>query len=400
MQRPLPRLFWVFWWGSIVNRMGTVVVTYLTFYLTRERGLDGAEAGLLVALYGLGATLAGWLGGQLADRWGRRPTVLLGLGGGAVVIGLLSRARTVPELTIGVFLLGLVAETYRPAVNAAIADIVPPGDRARAFGLQYWAVNLGFAVAAASGGFLARQGYELLFAVDAATTLAYAALVFLLVPETRPSAATRTGAASGGVLHDALFLVVLGLCLAVSLIFNQAGATMAADMSRLAFDEADYGLALALNGVVIVALQPFATAAIARRRADGSPVLDPARTLAFAATLIGAGFGMYALGTLWGFALGVFIWTVGEILMAPINAGLVAAMAPAAYRGRYQGAFTAAHGIATCAGPLMGTALLGPLGAGVWLLTCFVGVLTALGFAAMGPALRRRVGVNAAPEPS
>ncbi len=391
MSRPLPRLFWVFWWGSIINRLGSMVVPYLTFYLTRERGLSDAHAGLLVALFGVGATLAGALGGQLADRWGRRPTVLLSLAGGATVVGLLSLARSLPALAAGVFALGLVAEMYRPAVNAAVSDIVPPEDRVRAFGLQYWAVNLGFAIAAATGGFLARHGYGLLFAVDAATTLLYAALVFAQVPETRPTQAPRaTSTTSGGVWADRLFLAFLVCCLAVSLLFMQSGATMAADMSRHGFDESDYGLVMALNGVLIVALQPLGTAAVSRRRPDGEPAWDPARVLGVSTALIAGGFGLYAAGSLWGYVAGVFVWTLGEITMAPVNAGIVARLAPRDARGRYQGAFNMTHGVATCAGPLVGTALLGPLGPGLWLAFAALGLVAAVGYASLGPALRAR----------
>lgn len=398
--RPLPPLFWVFWWGSIVNRLGTLVVPYLTFYLTRERGLTPTEAGMIVALYGLGAALAGVVGGQLADRWGRRPTALLGLVGGAVLVLALSAARSVPAVAVGVFALGAVAEMFRPAVNAAIADIVPAEDRARAFGLQYWAVNLGFAIAAISGGFLARLGYEVLFAVDAATTLLYAVLIFRRVPETRPAVAEARAEsgepAPGGVLSDRVFLVFLLLSFSVGFLFMQSGATMASDMGARGYDESGYGLVMAINGLLIVGLQPSMTALVTALRPapDGSNAarFDPSRVMSLSAVLVGGGFGLYVFGTVAGYGVGIVVWTLGEIIMAPVNAGVVAAIAPVAHRGRYQGAWNMSHGVASCLGPLIGTWLLSDLGAGpLWIGCAALGAAASVGYLGLEPALRRRL---------
>src|SRR6267143_212585 len=75
----LPGVFWTMWWGLIVNRLASFVIAFLSIYLVRERGLRPAEAGRIVALYGLGFTVAGPLSGLLADRIGRRATMVAGL---------------------------------------------------------------------------------------------------------------------------------------------------------------------------------------------------------------------------------------------------------------------------------------------------------------------------------
>lgn len=399
MTAGLPKLFWFFWWGSLVNRLGTVVVPYLMFYLTRELRFTATRAGVVVALFGLGSAVASLVGGALADRWGRRPTALLGLTGGPLVLLLVSQART--ELTIGagVFLFGLVSDVLRPAVSAAIADVVPSKDRGRAYGLQYWAVNLGFSVAAVSGGFLARLGYEALFLADALSMLAYGAIVYRFVPETRPVAASAVGAAGPAVTvtRDHLFVVFLGLCLALALVFMQANASWGADMAARGFDEADFGLVMALNGVLVVLLQPKATARMTRTRVDpdgvARAVIPPAHVMAVSALFTGLGFGVYALGTWSGYVAGTVIWTLGEVLMAPVNLAVVAALAPVAQRGRYQGAFAMVHGLASCAGPLVGGLALERLGpAGLWSGCAVLGAACGVGYLTLTAPLRRRLG--------
>src|SRR5262245_20175994 len=85
----LPGVYWTLWVGTLVNGLGGFVVPFLAPYLTRSRGFTVAEAGGVASLFGLGTMTAGPLGGVLADRVGRRATMLLGLfGGGAAMLAL------------------------------------------------------------------------------------------------------------------------------------------------------------------------------------------------------------------------------------------------------------------------------------------------------------------------
>lgn len=72
----LPRTFWYLWTGTLVNRLGSFVLIFLAIYLTQERGFDELAAGLVLSLWGVGGAVGTTLGGMLADRWGRRPTLL------------------------------------------------------------------------------------------------------------------------------------------------------------------------------------------------------------------------------------------------------------------------------------------------------------------------------------
>ncbi|NED88143.1 MFS transporter, partial [Streptomyces sp. SID11233] len=74
---------------------------------------------------------------------------------------------------------GFVNSAARPAVQAMLADLVPPEDRVRAFALNYWAINLGFAVSSVLAGFVAEYSYLAGFLGDATLTMACAIVVFL-----------------------------------------------------------------------------------------------------------------------------------------------------------------------------------------------------------------------------
>jgi MFS family permease len=394
----LPRAYWALWAGALVNRLGTFVVPFLALYLTGARGLPAAAAGLVISLWGLGAIFASALGGWLADRVGRRGTAVSGLALGGLSVLALGFARGLPAIAGATLLAGFLSELYRPAVQAAVADLVPdPAARVRAYALQYWAANVGVSIALVVAGQVAKLSYLALFAADAATTVAFAAILWRFVPETHPGLAGASAAAApepgpgssgpraGGPLGDRVFVAFLVQNFFFAFVFFQHQVAMPIDMAAHGHSPATFGLVTALNGALVVLLQPFAGRFVAR--------LDPSRALAVAGVLTGAGFGLFAVATsAAGYAAGVALWTVGEIFGLPVAAALVAALAPARARGRYQGAYASTFGLAAFAAPAAGGWALRHLGApALWAGCLGTGILFAASQLLAGGARRRRL---------
>jgi MFS family permease len=387
----LPPTFWVLCAGTFINRAGSFVVPFLAVYLTRERGLPVATAGLVAAIWGAGAAVASPLGGWLADHVGRRVTLVSALALGGIGMIALGFARELPQLTVGTFLVALVGECYRPAMQAAVSDLVAPVHRVRAFGLLYWVINLGFSVGLLLGGALATRSFLWLFLGDGLASLAYAGIGWWFVPETRPHAPATAGEPPvrgfvRGFLapyRDRPFLAFVVLSVLILLIFMQHIAAFPVEMAARGLPTAWLGFVLALNGIVIVLVQPFLAPWLTR--------FDHSRTLAAGAVLVGLGFGInaFAAGPL-GFSLGVVVWTLGEILVLPIGNALVADVALPGMRGRYQGAYGLSFGVAGFLAPLLGTLVLQRWGsAALWLGCLALGLAVAAGQLALAPRLRR-----------
>ncbi len=380
----LPGVYWTVWLGTLVNRAGGFVAPFLALYVTRTLGHGAGVAGLVLSLYGAGGAVAGMLGGLLADRVGRRSTLLLSLFGGAATLGALACARSLPALAALSFLQGLVGEAYRPAVSALIADVVPPVDRPRAFAHLHWVINAGFAIAPALAGLCASLGYGLLFAVDAVTTAAYGLVILLRVPETRPAAEApgERSARLGDALSDRRFVAFILLTFAIGLVLCQNGTALPLDMRQKGISEATYGSLMAENGLLIVLFQPPLVRWFARR--DRAPVL------ALSALAFGVGFGGYALAhDVPTYGLVIAIWTLGEIAMFPVLSAVIADLSPPALRGRYQGLATMTGGAAACLGPLLGGAVIEWSSARILWAGCFLVMLgCGLGFLALGRRLR------------
>ena len=130
----IPPMYWFLWWGTLINRLGSFVVPFLALYLTSQRGISVSGAALVVSLFGAGSFLAQLVGGELSDRFGRRPVMLMSLFVTPVVMATLGFAQALSLIAVFTFLVGFFSDLYRPASSAIIADIVPASARTRAFG--------------------------------------------------------------------------------------------------------------------------------------------------------------------------------------------------------------------------------------------------------------------------
>jgi len=395
-----PRTFWLLWAGTIVNRLGGFVIPFLALYLTGPRGLPVSQAALMVSLFGGGSFVASLVGGEIADRLGRRPVMLLSFfvaPGAMLAVGL---AEGVALIAVGTFVLGFFTDLYRPAVSAAITDIVPAADRPRAFGYLYWAINVGAAIAPVAAGLLARTNYLLLFVGDALTTFLFGLIVLWGVRETRPAElagrlSTPLGERARALWAEPVLLAFTGLALLFGTIYAQGHVTLPVDMRAHGLTPEQYGLAVALNGALIVVLGIPASNAAPRWPRFGA--------LAIAGLLLGIGFGLPAIVTTFGgYALSVGIWTLGEIIGATVAPSVVADLAPIDKRGLYQGVFGAAWGLAFFTGPVLGGWIYQTRGAtALWAACLLAGIMLFVGYLALGRAAQRRMAlVFGAPETS
>jgi MFS family permease len=386
----LPRAFWALWVCQLVNRLGSFVQPFLVLYLTQDRHLSIGTAGAVAAAVGAGSVVSQLVGGWLSDRVGRRRTMLIGFFGTAAALILLGSARSMETIWAAAFAVGLMGDLFRPAVQATVADLLGPSERVRAFGLLFWAINLGFSVSTVSAGVLASIGYGLLFWLNAGTSVVAALVIWSMVPETRPVASEGPARPLlPVVLRDTTFLLVVLLQIGYATIYFQGYSTLPLAMAGDGLPSSTYGLVIALNGVVIVVVQPFVGRYLAK--------VDRSKLLAVSMLVVGLGFGLGAVvHSWWGYGVSVVVWTMGEIGFAAVVGAVLADLAPVDLRGRYLGLAGMAFGVGAVIGPVLGTNALQHLGATMtWLMCALLGVVLLAGQLALAPALRARAAANA-----
>ena len=370
--RALPRPAWILFAGTFVNRFGAFVMPFLAIYLTRL-GYSAAAAGVAVSAYGGGHLVAALLGGHLADRIGRRHTIAMSMFGSAITMIALSQARSYPAILLFAFLAGTASELYRPAAGALIGDLVPPEHRVTAFAVYRFAVNLGFAAGPATAGFVASHSFVYLFFGDAITSAVYGGIALLALPHgIRTAAREETpGEALRHALHNRRFVFFLMATVCVTWIEFQIHSTFPLYLTSLGHSMSTYGMLISLNGVMIVLFELGITTWTRRH--------DPQLLIAIGYGLSAMGFALTGLArSIPALAFTVVIWTIGEIIYAPVTGAYVTNLAPERYRGRYHGLWVMTWSIGMLLGPSIGTWVYSRNAAALWTAVAVVGMIGAL----------------------
>ena len=391
----LPRTYWLIWTGTLINRLGGFVIPFLALYLTTQRAIPVSQAALMVSFFGAGSFIAQLTGGELTDRFGRRPVMLMSFFITPLFMVMLGLAHDLVIISVCTFIVGFFTDLYRPAVGAAIADLVPPESRTRAYGYNYWAINLGAAVAPILAGLMAKYfDYVILFIADALTTAVFGFIVLLGIHETRPVEAHHSAHISlrerlSQLKRAPILLIYSFITLFFGVIYTQGYVTLPLDMEAHGLGPEQYGTALAVNGFLIILVTiPVSNMAAKWPRFE---------TVAISAILLGLGFGVTALASnLPWFALSVVIWTLGEIAGTSVGPTIIADLSPIELRGVYQGIFGAAWGLSYFIGPLAGGWIYEHWGSNtLWVGCLILGIVIAFCYWSLSaPAKRQMAATN------
>jgi MFS family permease len=282
--------------------------------------------------------------------------------------------------------LGVGQTAARPAMQAALTDVVAPEDRQRAFALNYWALNLGVAASGVLAGLMVVHGYLVVFLADAAATLLCAVVVLAKVPETRPGPAPGARRAQRGqedgepetprsVLRDRRFVAFVLVTLVFATVYQQVRTSLPVTMAQDGYAPSAYSFLHGLNALLVVVLQIPLTMLVRGRSRSA--------VLTASGLLMGAGLGLTALAVgPAAYAGCVVVWTLGEMLHAPAAIAAVSDRAPEQQRGRYQGLYGTAWSAAAFLGPAGAGRVLDHAGATtLWTACAAGGLLSAIGYA-------------------
>lgn len=383
----MPKAAWMLAFVVFINRSGSIVLVFMTLYLTKELDYSVAAAGRMISVYGVGSLVGAYLGGWLSDVLGTKKVQLLSLvfsGIGFVVLGYVKSPFLIGLL---LFLVAVVNESFRPANAAAVSQVSPPHLRVRAFALNRLAINLGITFGPAVGGFLAMFDYSLLFWANSITcsTAAVVLWIFFCRRQFESPFSSRDGETS--VLSpwkDRAYLLFLLLMLSCGLMFVQLFNTWPLYMKDVyGLLENKIGLLLALNAFLVVLIEMPLIHSI-----EGKNFM---KTIALGALLLFLGFAIlpFGKGMLYG-VFTVFIWSLGEMLIFPLAVGFVANRASDKNRGKYMGLYVVSFSLAFIIGPALGTGIYDAWGTRtLWFGAGLMGVLVCLGFLLLGRKLKR-----------
>lgn len=359
------------WWLSgvmLVHRAGTMVIPFLSLYLTQELGIEKDRVGFLIASYGAGGAVGALLGGWLSDRLGPRIVMAGSLLCSGVGLIVLLQINSFAELMVGLFCFALLAEAFRPANATALAQVCPQELHSRGFALQRLAVNLGMTVGPAIGGYLAEVRYSLLFYVNSCGCIVTLAFLLFVVPRFGSPGQRqkdRDHARATSPWRDRQYLAVMACLFINALVFVQIFATLPVYYKEVHdFTEHLIGWIFAVNTILIVATEMVLVYWLDR--------FSKLRVVAAGSAFLGLGLVLMPFGSSFSYAiLCVLIWTIGEMISAPFAAAYAMGRAPEGQAGRYMGLFTLVFALAHMLSPLGGLLIYQELGPNVvWYVCC------------------------------
>lgn len=343
------------WWLALVmfiNRSGTMVIPFLTVYLT-SRGYSLAQAGYVMAAFGCGSILGGYLGGRLTDKFGHYHVQVMSLLLNGILFIVLAQMQTLFQFMVCIFILSSLGESFRPANSAAIAAYSNESNRTRCYSLNRLAINVGWAIGPAIGGLLASMNYQLLFWVDGVTCIFASLLLYFLFSDGREEGSNHKETSHEKIkptsaYRDKIFLLGMFYIFLVGLCFFQMFNIMTVYLKQqLHLRESVIGAVLALNGLIIAFVEMVLVYKLENRR-------NAVIYMALGAFLIGLSFLMLNISPAFIFVLlQMLIVTLGEMLLFPFMNNFWVRRSKESNRGQYAAVYMMSFSAAIVLAPTL-----------------------------------------------
>lgn len=404
-------MFWGLWVTLLILWMGRFVTSFLSMYLVSDMHVSAGVAGTIVSMYGFGGIFGCLYGGALSDRFGRPAMIVIGNLGSAAMLVLLAFIGNPWIMAIALLAYGAISSMPTPAVAAYVSDVVPFRKQKRAYSLQTWAANFGFAIGPIIANQLVKISYALMFYAEAAV-LVFATILMIVFfkevglgkrprGEVAPARASQAAesAAGNAVEHavkqtgesqrpqrfsvwrsyrracaDGALMSMVVLMFLYTLAYYQIVSGLPISMTQIGLGTDEYSSLLTINGGLLCLLQIPAIGLFQR--------MSNTRVLVLGMSITAVGYAFQIGANSWvTFAIATVLWTLGELGTFPIAATTVANIAPKDVRGTYQGLYNLVWSLSNAFSPLVGGWILNAFGSRVlWICCTVMFVIVAIGF--------------------
>lgn len=378
--RGFTREIWILTIITFINRAGTMVLPFLSKYLREDLHFSYNEVGWIMVCFGCGSMIGSWLGGKLSDKIGFYKIMIFSLFTTGILLLLVEFVTSFIGLCIGMFILMIIADMFRPAMFVSIGAYAKPENRTRALTLVRLAVNLGFSAGPALGGIIIMSmGYRGLFWVDGATCI-LAILVFgLLIKEKKKSPFLdkehHTEPLPQSVFKDKPFWIFQACCLVCGILFFQVFTTIPLyHGEQFHLTELQTGLLLTMNGLLIFFLEMPLVSFVERKKISKIKMV-------FTGCFLMAISLFLMLITVWAGILVIMMlfMTFGEMFAFPFSNSVSLSRAPKGHEGRYMAIYTMSFSMAHILSSKVGMQIIQDFGyAANWIFMGLLGIIGAL----------------------
>lgn len=334
-----------------INRSGSMVLLFASLYFTQTLQFTIAQAGWVMSMFGVGSMLGSYIGGWLTDRYHVRYIMITALVSSSFIILPLCLVSTPLGAATIVFLYALTADMFRPANAAAIAFYSTQETRTRSVSLNRLAINLGFTVGPAIGGFIAMHlGYKWLFVLDAFSGFGASYLIYKYLPHVETKQKHDKGKAkSASAYTDVPYLVFIGLVAIYGTCFFQLISSIPQYFKTEAhYNEDVIGLLMALNGFLVVVIEMPIISKIEHTRFPLKYIVYGVLCLTFAYA------ALYIQQSLVTAVVYIVIITLSEVLAMPFMMNYTLSRPSDDRKGQYAALYSMAYGLSFIIAPAVG----------------------------------------------
>ncbi|WP_411031382.1 MDR family MFS transporter [Spongiimicrobium sp. 3-5] len=335
------------WWLALItliNRAGTMVIPFLSLYLTQNLGFTLENVGIIMSCFGLGSLIGSWVGGKLTDILGYYRIMLISLSLTGVMFIALQFLTDYTAICIGILVLMIVADAFRPASYVALSAYSKPENKTRSVTLIRLAINLGFSAGPAVGGIIITTlDYNGLFWVDGSTCILASILLFLVLNPKKARVSDEVkNETPKSAYTDLPYWLFIGAMVLFAFVFVQYFSTIPIYYTEIhLLSEFEIGLLLAMNGFLIFALEmPLIAFMETRPWSRISNVI-------LGLFLVGLSFVILNLFSWIGvLVMGMLLMTVGEMIAFPFSNAFAMDRAKRGNQGEYMALYTISFSIA------------------------------------------------------
>ncbi|PWK72238.1 putative MFS family arabinose efflux permease [Streptomyces sp. CG 926] len=393
--RGIPGPIWLVLVGMLINRLGNFLQIYLVLYLT-DKGFSTSAAAFALGAYGVGSVVGVLAGGSISDRVGYAWTIVSSMALAGLLTLSLVFLDSLPVVIAVAAVIGIAAQAYRPASSALLVEATPEEHHVMVFAVYRMAFNLGTTAGPLLGALLISYSYDLMFYIDAVTSVGFALFALVLVRTgTTDGPGTRDPQADGAsylaVLRDRRYLLFLLALFLNAVVYIQHTSALPLQLKADGHGPTFYSTLLSLNAAMVICLELLFTKYVQH--------LPGRFAVALGVGLVGVGMNLYVAGPgMAMFVIATVVWTVGEMIGTPTASAWPGKVAPAHLRGRYIAASAFPMQIGYAVGPVIGIAAWQASAASVWwlcgALTAVAVVVTLIGMVEP-PADKRRPAADA-----
>lgn len=347
------------WWLALItliNRAGTMVIPFLSLYLTQGLNFSLKDVGWVMTAYGFGSVIGSWLGGKLTDKLGYYKVMVVSMVLTGILFVGLQMLTTFTAFCLGLFLVMVVADSFRPAMFVALSAYSKEENQTRSVTLIRLAINLGFSAGPVMGGLIITYlDYSGLFWVDGITcTIAGLLILNVLNPKKAKAFKQEEVENPKSPYKDGLFWIFFAAMSLFGIVFLQYFSTIPLFYKEVhMMSEYEIGLIMGFNGALIFILEMPLIKWLERKTFSMPGLMLTGAILTGLSILV-----LNLTGWIGIIIVGMLMMTIGEMVAFPFSNAFAMERSKRGNKGAYMAMYSISFSVAHIFGHNFGMQLI------------------------------------------